>query len=72
MIADSYMGSALTYHMLKDVCDDEPAMISKFALENYGRFVPAGCSFQSMDHFTQMTLSGEFRKYKYESPEENV
>lgn len=45
LLADSYVGEAMSYHMVKDVADLEPALISKVAFANYNRFFPAGCSY---------------------------
>ena len=70
-LANSFLGESISYHVTKDLSDAEPAMIDKNAFANFGKFYPAGCSFQQLNHFRQLVLTGEYRKYKYDTVIEN-
>lgn len=70
--SETLLGDAVSYHTIKDISDSDPSLISKEGFSNYTKFYPAGTSFQSFNHFRQMAMTGEFRKYNYESSRKNI
>lgn len=47
------------------ICDDDPKKISQTGLETYMGHLPAGTSYKCMDHYRQLILSDNFRKYDH-------
>lgn len=45
--------------------DEDPSMISEQGLESFLGHFPAGTSYRCINHFRQLMLSGEFRKYDF-------
>ena len=62
-LTNSWMGEALTSLVLKEVSDEDPSLINVEGFSNYSKFYPSGSCVQQFDHFRQMILTGEFKKY---------
>ena len=54
------------------ISDSDSSQLSKNGKYNFFKFFPAGASFQSINHFRQLSIHGEFKKYDYESEELNL
>ena len=65
-------GKEVGNQALKELSDKDPKLISQKGYEEYSKFFPAGCSFQSIEHFRQIMVSGKFQKYKYEKSFDNI
>lgn len=73
-----FIGEAITSNpvvgMISDkltanTSDSDTTLIDPIAKFQHFRFYPAGTSYQSINHFRQMLLSGKFQKYDYGSKE---
>ena len=71
-VVNSTVGQFVNHKVMKDSSDDKPELISPKGLENLAKFFPAGCSYQQLNHFRQISLSGDFQKYDYGSEELNI
>ena len=45
--------------------DEDPSMLSEKGLETFLGHFPAGTSYRCINHFRQLMLSGDFRKYDF-------
>jgi len=45
--------------------DDDPTMVSEKGIETFLGHFPAGTSYRCVNHFRQLMLSGDFRKYDF-------
>lgn len=55
----------------KNMSDSEPQLIDTYALEAYLKFFPAGSSYKCLDHYRQVLITDEFKKFDYKTPELN-
>lgn len=65
------LGSQALNQWIELVVDADAKLISKRALRNFAKFYPAGSSVRQFQHFKQLLMTGEFKKYDYESAEGN-
>ena len=54
------------------MADSKPELMSKKGYANYGKLFPAGTSVQCLEHFQQLIISGEFKKFDYGNKEKNL
>ena len=47
------------------VCDDDPTKISQEGLDTYMGHLPAGTSYRCLDHYRQLILTNNFKKYDH-------
>lgn len=72
IVVESSVGSSISEELLSLMSDEVPAQIDPNGKANAFKFYPSGASFRQLDHFKQMCVSGEFKKYDFGSEEENV
>mmetsp|Transcript_9691 Transcript_9691/g.16308 ORF Transcript_9691/g.16308 Transcript_9691/m.16308 type:complete len:264 (-) Transcript_9691:32-823(-) len=72
LIVGSKLGNYTHGSLMKRVTDADVSKISAKGKKRYMQFHPAGTCFQQLDHFRQLSISGEFRMYDYGSEELNI
>ena len=71
-VTGSFLGEAVSQIVMRDISDSDPFLISKTGWNNFSKFYPAGSSFQTISHFHQLLLTGEFRKFTYDYVKDNL
>lgn len=66
------VGGYISDKVTAQLSDEDPSTIDPAAKANHFKFYPSGTSFQSINHFKQLLMTGEFKKYDFENDEENL
>ena len=71
MIVSSYVGGSISDQIVGCLSDEDPSTIDPLGKANHFKFYPSGCSFRQIDHFKQLLVTGEFKKYDHGCPDKN-
>ena len=71
LLAATPVAQSIGDQVVCQVSDEDPSTIDPQARFDHHKFYPAGGSFQSVNHFKQLLVTGEFKKYDYGSEDLN-
>lgn len=71
LMVSSKVGETISDKVISTLSDADPESIDPVGKINHFKFYPAGGCYQQIDHFRQLLVTGEFKKYDLHDAELN-